>query len=419
MKKKLLPLLASMMLSFQSASAQHRLHFISEYGYFVGAGTETGLPDLVPAGDLTIKSAIPKGYVRPTEVSVWVVDNNGVASEPITIQQGATAGVYTIPASAMQGGEVYIKGEFKRKNEQYADDEYQLIFGDEFDGDDHSQPNSDRWKRADHNNNSTWNRFVSTSDKVVYIEDGDLVTRCIPCPEEDWESNKNTISPYNYREWMSGAVDTRTKFSFTYGRVDVRAKTNPFAGSFPAIWMIPDDQSAGWPQYGEIDIWEMVNTGNTAYGTIHAQRESQYSRNTPCNYDGLYHVFTFIWDKDGMSWAIDGKTYSTHKKASYNANQLAQGFWPFDKDYYLILNQSVGAGGWAANPVAGHTYETRFDFVRIYQTREQNPTVGMRDLRAAAPAEGRVFDLSGRQHPDTTILPAGVYIRDGKKFVVK
>lgn len=419
---KLLCCVSALLLTATSAAAQHRLHFITQHGYFVGAGTETGLPDLVPNSDLAIKALTTSArYPRPKEISVWIVDEQGNASEPTTIQQGATTGVFTIPASLMKGGEVYIKGDFIEKDTPAADSDMQLVFGDEFDGEEHSQPNDALWKRADHNNNSAWNRFVSTSDKVVYVEDGNLVTRCIPCADEDRESNKNTIEPYNYRDWMSGAVDTRTKFSFKYGYVDVRAKTNPFSGSFPAIWMLPDDQSAGWPQYGEIDIWEMVNTNNAAHGTIHAQRESQYTKNTPCNYDGLWHVYSFRWTEKYMNWLIDGKSYSILQKSSYNASQLAQGYWPFDKEYYLILNQSVGAGGWAANPVAGHEYETRFDFVRIFQSREMNPLVGIEDVEQTPTAARQrgIFDLSGRLYTNEAPLKAGLYIKDGKKVMVK
>lgn len=413
---------ATLLVTQESVPKVPRMHFVSNYGFFVGNGGETGLPDAVPSTDLQVKLVAPGScYTRPSEISVWTVDADGVASEPTTLQRVAT-GLFTIPAELMQGGDVWVKAEFGEPDSYKATD-YRLAFSDEFDGADHSQPNSEQWKRADHNNNSAWNRFVSTSDKVVYVEDGDLVTRCIPCAEEDWESNKNPISPYNYREWMSGAVDTRTKYSFQYGRVDVRSKTNPFTGSFPAIWLLPDDQSAGWPQYGEIDIWEMVNTSNAAHGTIHAQRESQYTKNTPCNYDGLYHVFTFEWTATQMKWSVDGTVYSTHNKSSYSDSQIASGFWPFDKKYYLILNQSVGAGGWAANPVAGHEYETRFDFVRIYQTEKQNPTVGIsapaQSERCSVMTDAPAYDLQGRAVRALTSasLSHGLYVQNGKKVI--
>lgn len=401
-------------------SSTGRLRFASNYGFFVADGIETGLPALVPATDLRLKMIRPNSsYKFPQSVTLQVVDADGQLLRENTFSVSASSGrVDAIPAAELQGGDVIISGDLVVP-ETFQSNDYVCAFRDEFDGENHSQPDSQKWERAAHNNNSAWNRYISTSDKVVYLEDGDLVTRCIPCAEEDRESNKDHITG-NYRDWMSGAVDTRGLYSFQYGRVDVRSLTNPFTGSFPAIWMLPDDQSAGWPQYGEIDIWEMVNTSNTAHGTIHAQRESQYTKNIACNYDGLYHVFTFEWTATQMKWSIDGKTaYSTHSKSSYSAAQLEQGFWPFDKKYYLILNQSVGMGGWAAYPVAGHEYETRFDFVRIYQKPSQNPMVGLSSVAQETAVEhsSRCYDLQGRECKASQAMKSGIIISDGKKYI--
>lgn len=400
---------ATLYVTHESAPRPARLHFASNYGFFVANGTETGVPDLVPEKDLRLKLVSPtKCYTKPSEVLVEVVSHEGeyVGSETIKVP---TNGIINIPADAMKGGDVYISATWGTPDE-YTETDYQLAFGDEFSDD--GKPNFKRWRRGTHDNNSAWNRYVnSKSDKVVHIKDGELVTRCIPCTPEDLAANED-------RPWMSGSVDTKGKYNFQYGRVDVRALTCPFTGSFPAIWMMPQDQSAGWPFCGEIDIWEMIDASNVAYGTVHAAKQSQYGLFTQCNYDGLYHVYSFEWTKDKMSWSIDGKNaYSTYYKSSISQANLDAGYWPFDKKFYLILNQSVGNGSWAKNPVDGHEYETRFDFVRVYQTREQNVKVGIDDVMTEAPIEQRsaaTYDLLGRvvdkpQH--------GVYVKGGKKVI--
>lgn len=388
------------------SSRPARLHFVTNYGFFVRNGVETGIPDLVPATDLKLKLVAPSTcYKFPSEVLVQVVneDNQIVSSEIVRVP---ITKVITIPVSAMQGGDVYISAEWS-KPESFGEKDYQLAMGDEFDD---PKLNIKNWRRGTHDNNSAWNRYVnSTSDKVVFIKDGELVNRCIPCAPEDLEKNEN-------RPWMSGTVDSKGKYSFQYGRVDVRAITNPFTGSFPAIWLLPVDQTAGWPYYGEIDIWEMIDAQNTAYGTVHAAKQSQFGGNTPCNYDGLYHVYTFEWTADKMTWSIDGKTaYSTYKKSSLTQSQLDSGYWPFDKKFYLILNQSVGMNTWAKNPVEGHEYETRFDFVRVYQTEEQNPKVGIDDVVVTpASSASATFDLQGRT---VSAYAPGLYIVNGKKVI--
>lgn len=398
----------------QGEQRQPRLHFASNYGFFVGYGTETGVPEFVPEKDLRLKLVAPSQcYTRPSEVRVDVTSHDG---EPVssTVIKVPTNGIITIPSEAMQGGDVTVSGYWQEPDE-YTTSDYQMAFFDEFDED--GKPYFKKWRRGTHDNNSAWNRYVnSKSDKVVYVKDGELVTRCIPCAPEDLEANEN-------RDWMSGSVDTKGKYSFKYGRVDVRALTCPFTGSFPAIWMMPSDQTAGWPYCGEIDIWEMIDTQNMAYGTVHAAKQSQYGLFTLCNYDGLYHVYSFEWTADKMSWSIDGKNaYSTYYKSTISQANLDAGYWPFDKKFYLILNQSVGNGSWAKNPVDGHEYETRFDFVRIYQTRDQNIKVGIdqavtddNETSSLLPSTSSLtYDLQGR----VVSTPShGLYIVGGKKVI--
>lgn len=407
---------ATLYVTNESAPRDSRLHFASNYGFFVANGTETGLPATVPSKDLRLKLVSPaKCYTMPSELTVSVVSHDGQAAGSTTLSVPAN-GIVTIPADAMKGGDVTISASWGEPNE-YEKGDYQMAFFDEFDGD--AKLNVKKWRRGTHDNNSAWNRYVnSKSDKVVYIEDGDLVNRCIPCAPEDRASNED-------RDWMSGSVDTKGKYSFKYGRVDVRALTCPFTGSFPAIWMMPVDQSAGWPYCGEIDIWEMIDAQNMAYGTVHAAKQSQFGLFTMCNYDGLYHVYTFEWTPDKMVWSIDGKSaYSTYYKSTISQANLDAGYWPFDKKFYLILNQSVGNGSWAKNPVAGHEYETRFDFVRVYQTTEQNIKVGLDEIYDAEPADdasserdglhSSTYDLQGRIVSNPV---RGVYVKSGRKII--
>lgn len=41
--------------------------------------------------------------------------------------------------------------------------------------------------------------------------------------------------------------------------------------------------------------------------------------------------------------------------------------WPYDRPFYIILNQCTGAGYWAKKPDIDFVYETEFDWVRVYQ----------------------------------------------------
>lgn len=240
--------------------------------------------------------------------------------------------------------------------------DWTLVWSDEFDGADGSQPSSDKWVRSTRYS-STWNRYISDSEDVIFIRDGKLVARAIPNPDP---SSDNV-------PMLTGAIETRSKFEFTYGLVSVKAKTNPFAGSFPAIWMMPAPPTQSWPAGGEIDIWEQINTEATAYHTIHSRwRDTLGNANNPAssftttvNYAN-YHVYELEWTEDRISWYVDGSRRGTYQKST-SQSALDNGQWPFNAPFYLILNQSVGDGSWASNPNTSHTYETLFEYARVYQ----------------------------------------------------
>ena len=106
-------------------------------------------------------------------------------------------------------------------------DEWQLIFSDEFNQPDGSRPDAAKWS-CPARNHSQWNRWISNSSEVAFIKGGSLVCRAIP--------NKNKADT---AKMLTGAVESRNKFSFQYGKVEVRMKTNMRVGNFPAAWMRP------------------------------------------------------------------------------------------------------------------------------------------------------------------------------------
>ena len=91
----------------------------------------------------------------------------------------------------------------------------------------------------------------------------------------------------------------------------------------------------------------------------------------------------------------------------------------------MILNQSVGNGGFAANPSGGTVYTTEVDYVRVYQkpgmTNMGGKIVGESDGVDRVEMSGdtgrsSVYDLQGRRVMRPT---RGLYIVNGRKMVVK
>ena len=340
-----------------------------------------------------------------------------------------------VPASCIDG-DVALYAEFVSQEGS----EWQLVFSDEFNAEDMSQPVAEKWMRCQRQG-ATWNRWLSDSKEVIYLQDGDLVARAIPNPDQ--ESDPIPM--------ITGGIKSDGHFGFTYGYVEARIKSNPWTGNFPAFWMMPEDRSAGWPDCGEIDIWETIDAQERSWHTVHSnwtydlgyKNNPQSSFNVYTSHD-RYHTYGLSWDEKTLIWYVDGKEVGRYAK-SVNASHLNQGQWPFDKHFHLILNQSVGNNAWAANADVTHTYETRFDWVRVYQKKGMKNTVGtvgIMEVDAAEefdavvtegaivvtsqnPVEVVVYDLAGRSVAKAAVcgehrfaLAQGLYVVGGKALLV-
>ena len=339
---------------------------------------------------------------------------NGVAQyvDEVFSSNAVSNGLLTIDGSFIDG-EIAIDAVFKEAQDSGNDDEYYaLIFNDEFSQEDGSLPDPNKW-RCSTRYGATWNRWISDSPEVAFIRDGSLVCRAIP--NED-----KTSDPV---DMLTGSVETRGLFSFTYGKVDVRLRTIPHKGSFPAAWMMPQPPAQTWPKSGEIDIFESINAQNTAFHTLHSEWiDTRGNKNNPKSSFSetvdiaSWHVYSVEWEEDLITWKVDGKNVGTYRKAT-SQTTLDNGQWPYEHPFYIILNQSVGDGSWAATPDLSFTYETLFDYVRVYQ----KVSTGIKIINTPQPStfnhQPSVYDLQGRRVNGQ--LPRGIYIRGGKKFVVK
>lgn len=303
----------------------------------------------------------------------------------------------TIPADKTYGN-LHIKAHWERTDAE-AD---VLVFSDEFDSS--GEPTSKKWSRTVRQN-ATWNRWCSNSKLVVYEKDGALHCLALPNPDK----SKDNVA------MLTGGIKSQGKFSFRYGRAEARLKTTQHTGNFPAFWMMPaDNKYGGWPYSGEIDIWETIDNSTNSWHTVHTEwtyvlgKGGNSKAFSGMDYS-LWHVYRMDWDEKSITWYADGQKVWTYSRST-DKSQLDQGQWPFDQPFYLILNQSVGNGSWAANADTGFTYETQFDWVRVYQPAE---LTGISDIHIDHNSD-RLYNLSGQMVNDDY---KGIVIKGGKKYL--
>ena len=91
--------------------------------------------------------------------------------------------------------------------------------------------------------------------------------------------------------------------------------------------------------------------------------ETQIGGNTTIkNLDTQFHTFGLEWSSESLIWFIDDKIYHRVNKEDYFKED-----WPFDKSYFLIINQAIG-GFWPGEPDKDFkTSNYIIDWIKIYK----------------------------------------------------
>lgn len=260
---------------------------------------------------------------------------------------------------------IIILSVFQLSVSAQQDDLWKLIFEDEFS----AQAFDSRYWSYCTRANPDWAKYLTSSLSTVNTADGMLKVRLI----------KNPNTTVDNVPYLSGGIQTRGKFNFKYGKVEVRAKFTNGQGSWPAIWMMPEDRSQPWPACGEIDIMEHINSENQIHQTIHsdfANAEGQGIRNpsptkTTAFDKEAFNVYGVEWHPDRLDFTLNGQITFTYPRI----NTTKTGQWPFDKSFYIILNMA-GGGSWtgAINETA-LPFEMQVDWVRVYERNAEGPYI--------------------------------------------
>lgn len=262
-------------------------------------------------------------------------------------------------------------------------DGYNLLWNDEFDKDamDESiwnyEPHEPGWTNAEL-------QEYTTSTDNVFVRDGKLVLKAIKTSDENGKDY-----------YTSGKVTTQNKKDFMYGKVVVSAKVPEGQGLWPAIWMMPTDESyyGQWPKCGEIDIMEVLGSQvDTSYATIHYGEPHAEQQGTKVLTEGTFadsfHEYSVEWEPGEMRFYVDNELIHTvNDWFTAEEGQDDKPYpAPFNQNFFVQLNLAVG-GTWPGNPDDSTDFdkaEFEIDYVRVYQkpsydTNVEKPPVVFRE----------------------------------------
>lgn len=244
---------------------------------------------------------------------------------------------------------------------------YELVWSDEFDG--NGAINSEKWHHQTLlPNGSSWynNEIQHYTNREVNSSVSNGTMKLV--------AKKETFTDQGVtKEYTSARLNS--KFAFTYGKVEIRAKLPFGVGTWPALWMLGQNitepggfwndtnGTTPWPACGEIDIMEHWGSNqNFVQSAMHTPSSSGNTVNkggqvVPTASEA-FHLYTMEWTEDAIEFSVDGVVHYTYAPAVQNSDT-----WPYDANQYLLLNVAILP---EIDPAFSES-TLEIDYVRVYQ----------------------------------------------------
>lgn len=239
---------------------------------------------------------------------------------------------------------------------QGVPDGYELVWGDEFDGD---TLDESKWRIYDGELDSSAGGKVQliANEQTVTVHDG-LVTM------QYFKTDDGT-------GWYgSDALKTTETMRFHCGYLEMRARLPDAVGVYSSFWTSGNEKDMF-----EIDIFESLGLAHRLTANVHkwpSAESGQQHSSLDGVVDGLsrryflpgsafsddFHTFALLWTEEKMTFYCDGEQYFAHELDEYFK----------DKYQCIITGFNVG---WKDRtpPDAALTYpiEMDIDYIRLYQ----------------------------------------------------
>jgi beta-glucanase (GH16 family) len=238
-----------------------------------------------------------------------------------------------------------------------------LVWADEFNGAVNSAPDPTKW-------NYELGANIRNHELQTYTDDP-ANAHIVSAPgATDGKALAITALRDTQGHYTSASLETQNLSTWTYGRMEMRAKLPYGKGMWPAFWMLGSNiDTVGWPACGEVDIMETIGTLTTMnFGTIHGpgyqNLGASYTLPGGQRFQDAFHTFALDWAPNRIQFSVDGNVYETRTPADLPAGRP----WVFNHDFYLKLNLAVG-GTWPGSPDGSTVFPQTLlvDYVRIYE----------------------------------------------------
>jgi len=232
--------------------------------------------------------------------------------------------------------------------------EQSLIWSEEFADSHVGQLSEDTWN-YDLGDGSAFGLVGwGNNEREFYIKDSVSINENLIISAQRVSPGSGLECYYGPAEWTSGKIHTARKIGFKHGRLEISAKMPSGIGTWPALWLLGASLLDGtaWPHCGEIDILE--NTGSHPFqvqGTLHADGyfgENGLTRiiQSANELANDFHTYAINWTPEYIEWFFDELCYSRINRNEVESDGKP---WPFNQEFYLIINLAIG--GWFAGAV--------------------------------------------------------------------
>ncbi|HET6446926.1 MAG TPA: glycoside hydrolase family 16 protein [candidate division Zixibacteria bacterium] len=243
--------------------------------------------------------------------------------------------------------------------------EWELVWEDDFAGGKLDQSNWTLCKRG----NADWMNTMSDDPRLLKIEDGVLHLRGIVNDKKDKDP-----APY-----LTAGVNSKGKFAFQYGKVQIQARFKSAQGAWPALWMLGAEK--GWPANGEIDLMEHLNFEHKIYQTVHSEYTVKIDKTNSPKKGGTAQIKRDDWNTYGCEWDANKIVFTVNGKPTHTYPRVpgkGEKQWPFNRPFYFVLSMQIG-GNWVngsgpTNP-AHYPAGMEVDWVRVYSQKEPSNQV--------------------------------------------